>query len=116
MSHQDTPSDTNFPTVEEMQRWLEREVTDIRRAADLRILDATSFVRAFVSGEIGAEEAERRSYVYSERWGDILPGVFRTQGLTDEAIVAALDTERKKPFAGRLSERPLANRGKSGSP
>jgi hypothetical protein len=88
--------DWSFPSPKGMQGWLQREIVDIKRAADLRIKDAMEFVNAYARGEISSPEAEERSYAYSQRWGDVIPGVMRTQGMTDEEIVKALDETRVK--------------------
>jgi hypothetical protein len=93
--------DSDFSSPEAMRGWLEREIADIRRAAELRIKDATRFVSAYASGEISAQEVENHSLAYEDRWGDVLPGVMRTQGLSDEEILARLDKARQATFAGR---------------
>jgi hypothetical protein len=88
-----------------MQRWLEREIADITRAAELRIKDATRFVNAYARGEITSEKAAERGYQYSNRWGDALPGVPRSTGLSDEEILQTIDEARKPGFAERFGQK-----------
>lgn len=97
--------DSDFPDPKGMQGWLEREIADIMRAAELRMKDATKFVNAYARGEITSEEAARRGYEYSNRWGDALPGVPRSTGLSDEEIVRTIDEARKPGFAERFGQR-----------
>jgi hypothetical protein len=100
--------ESDFPDAKGMQRWLESEIADIQKAADLRIRDATAIVSEYTQGRISAEEAERRSYAYANRWGDALPGVMSTRGLTDEEILRKLDQARAKE--GLLDKHVLGRR------
>jgi hypothetical protein len=113
MSSKDTQDETNFPSAVGMQRWLEREITDIQKAAELRIKEATRFVGAYARGELSAEQAADRTYEYDSRWGDALPGGFRSQGLTDEEILTTIDNVRVKQ--GMLDKHVLERRKKSGT-
>ena len=97
--------DLGFPSPSEMEEWLQRETADIRKAAELRTKDAEAFVNAYSKGEISAQEAEQRSYQYSKRWGDALPGVLRSEGLSDEDILRRLDETRKKQSSRGSQER-----------
>jgi hypothetical protein len=97
--------DSDFPDPKGMQGWLEREIADITRAAELRIKDASRFVNAYARGEITSEEAAKRGYEYSNRWGDALPGVPRSQGLSDQDILQTIDEARKPGFAERFGQR-----------
>jgi hypothetical protein len=96
MSKANESEEGTFPSPKGMSSWLEREITDIQKAAELRIKDATRFVNAYARGEISKDEAEEHSYAYSQRWGDVLPGVMRTGGLKDEEILKTLDEVRIK--------------------
>ena len=98
--------DWSFPDPKGMQGWLESEIADIQKAAELRIREATRFVNDYSRGEISKEGAEERHYGYSQRWGDVIPGVERTQGLTDEEILARLDEARDPKFVERVSQNP----------
>ena len=104
--------DWSFPDPKGMQGWLEREIADIHKAAELRIKDATRFVNDYARGEITADEAAERNYAYSQRWGDVLPGVMRTGSMTDEEILKALDETRVKQ--GLITKRVAG--GKKGGP
>lgn len=100
-----TEDDLSFPSPKEMEGWLQRETADIRKASELRTKDAEAFVSAYSKGEISAQEAEERSFQYSKRWGDVLPGVMRSEGLSDEEILRRLDETRKKQSSRRTQER-----------
>ena len=65
--------ETDFPDPKGMQRWLEREITDIQKAAELRIRDAAKFVNEYARGEISRDDAERRSFEYAQRWATPYP-------------------------------------------
>src|SRR6185312_1311858 len=88
--------DWSFPDPKGMSVWLQQEISDIQRAAELRIKEATAFVTAYAIGEISPKEAEERSYRYSRRWGDVIPGVGNTGGMSDEQILSTLDETRIK--------------------
>lgn len=94
-----TSSESDFPPPNEMQGWLEREIADSAKAHELRVKDVTSFVSAYAKGEISPQEAEKRSIAYSTRWGEALPGVFHSRGMTDDEILAKIDETRKEQEA-----------------
>ena len=100
--------DWSLPDPKEMQGWLEREIADIQKASELRIREATRFVNEYARGEISKEQAEKRSYEYSQRWGDVIPGVMRTQGLTDDEILQGLNEARVEQ--GLLGKHVLSRR------
>jgi hypothetical protein len=105
-------SEPDFPSPQGMQGWLEREIADVTRAAELRIKDATRFVNAYARGEISADQAAERSYQYQNRWGDALPGVPRSAGLTDQQILERIDETRKPNFVERLMEKQTGSSGR----
>jgi hypothetical protein len=96
-----------------MKEWLASEIADVRRAAELRIKEATGFVTAYAKGEISAAEAAERCYEYECRWGEALPGVWRSQGVPDEVILQKIDEAR---VAQGLLDRHVLQRRKSGTP
>ncbi len=104
---------SDFPDPKGLQRWLEREITDIQKAAELRIRDAANFVNEYARGEISKDDAERRSFEYAQRWGDAIPGVMSTTGLSDGEILARLNETRVKE--GLLDKHVLSRR-KGGAP
>jgi len=104
--------DWSFPDAKDMQGWLEREIGDIQKAAELRIREATRFVNEYARGEISKEQAEKRHYAYSQRWGEVIPGVMRTQGMTDDEIIARLDEARDPRFVDRLLQDPTGRAGR----
>jgi len=96
--------DSGFPSPQEMNAWLQREIKDTTKAAELRIKDAASFVTAYASGEINQGEAEQRLHEFSKRWGDALPMAGRSENMTDEEILRRIDETRAtqlKRQAGR---------------
>jgi len=88
--------ESDFPSPQEMEGWLQREIADIKRAAELRIKDATAFVTAYSKGQISQDEAGERSCQYSRRWGEPIFGVFRSEGLNDDELLKQLDDARKR--------------------
>ena len=109
--------ESDYPTPQGMQGWLEREIADIMKATELRIKDATKFVNAYARGEITADEAAKRNYQYSERWGEALPGILRSKGLSDEEILKRIDQVREPGFVRRLASENLGTgRKKPGGP
>lgn len=91
------PSDEfHYPSPKEMQGWLEREITDVTKAMELRIREASSFVVAYAQGEISADETAQRCSEYQSRWGDPLPGVPRSHGFSDSEIVDRINETRIK--------------------
>jgi len=103
---------SGFPTPKEMLGWLEREIADTAKAAELRIRDAARFVTAYALGEISADEAENGAYEYACRWGDALPGVHRSQGMPDEEILQKMDETRSR----RVPARALGKKRYRGTP
>jgi hypothetical protein len=77
-----------------MRGWLKREIADIDRAKELRVKEASGLVEAYALGEISQDELQQRMYEYSCRWGEPLPGVPRSEGLSDEQILARINQTR----------------------
>jgi hypothetical protein len=102
-----------FPDPKGMQRWLEGEITRVQKASELRIREATRFVNEYARGEISADAAAERSFQYSNRWGDALPGIAGTQGVSDEEILRRLDETRVTQGA---VDKHVLGRRKSGPP
>jgi len=94
MSSEGDIDDQYALTAEGIRGWLERERADIAKAAELRVAEAVSFVDAFASGKIRQDDLENRMRAYSRRWGEALPGVGRSRGLSDEEILRRIDATR----------------------
>jgi hypothetical protein len=110
MQPEDASNEFDFPSSKEMEGWLQREIADATKAVELRVKDAKRLVGAYSRGEISKEEAAELAHRYSSRWGDALPGVLRSEGLTDEEILRRIDEARTK-------KRPIDNlSGRRGSP
>jgi hypothetical protein len=88
--------DSDFPSPQEMTGWLQREIANSKRAAELRIKDATAFVNDYAAGKITSDEAAERSFQHSKRWGDALPGILSSEGMTDEEITKHIDEIRNR--------------------
>lgn len=85
-------SDTLSP--DEMKEWLEDQIRDSAKAHELRIRDAKSLIGDYLDGRISPEEAMQRLIRHDIRWGDALFGTSASSGLSDDAIVAAIDAAR----------------------
>ena len=94
MAEAGPPNDPYHLSADDMRGWLEREITDIDKAKELRVKEATGFVEAYAQGEIAQDEMERRMYEYSCRWGEPLPGVPRSEGMSDDQILARINKTR----------------------
>jgi hypothetical protein len=110
-----TSEKADFPAPKAMQGWLEREIADIARAAELRIKDATRFVNTYARGELSADEAAKQSLKYADRWGEALPGVPRSAGLNDDEILKRIDETRDPNFVNKFARRNLDSERKRGS-
>jgi hypothetical protein len=97
--------EADFLSPKAMQGWLEREIADIARAAELRIKDATRFVNAYARGELSADEAAEQSFKYADRWGEALPGILRSGRLNDDEILKRIDETRDPNFVSKLVQR-----------
>jgi hypothetical protein len=106
--------DSQGLSAEDMRVWLASETADIERAKALRITEATGFVDAYARKQISEKELENRLYEYSGRWGDPLPGVSRSEGMTDKQIISRLNKARVAD--GTLDPETLRRRKKLASP
>jgi hypothetical protein len=81
-----------------MRQWLQQEVRDVMKGAELRIKDATDFVTAYGVGAMSAEEASERLSRYTARWGDAIPGGITTdEGQSNADILHRIDLEAATP-------------------
>jgi hypothetical protein len=82
---------------QDMVNWLEGEIRDISREAELRIQDATDFVTAYAMGKLSEEQMNRRRSIYLSRWGEpALAGLFTTDKMSNEEILRRLDKSLPK--------------------
>jgi len=102
-----------FPDPKGMQGWLEGEIERIQKASELRIKEATRFVNEYGRGEISADQAAERSFEYANRWGDALPGIGGTRGVSDEEILRKLD--EAQVMQGAVDKHVLSRR-RGGTP
>ena len=90
-------TDDDLYTPKEMRQWLEREVRDVMKAAELRIKDATDFVTAYAVGEISAKEAAERMARYDDRWRESILGVTIEEGMSNQEILRRRDEAAAAP-------------------
>jgi hypothetical protein len=100
----------DFPDAKGMRDWLDGEIENVMKAAELRLKAASDMVAKYTAakytaGEISSEQAAKLSYEYESRWGDALPGVIRAKGMSDEAILARMDEVQQQGFAGKVIDR-----------
>lgn len=82
----------------ELLEWYGHEITDVNRAAQMRIAAATRIVDDCVKGKSSLEEAGQRVLgEYDDRWRDVFyGGVNQVRGMTDDEIYKAMDEARKR--------------------
>jgi hypothetical protein len=100
----DTSDESEHLSLKEVRGWASTELSHVTKATELRLKEVLALVDAFSSGEISATEAGDRLSRYQERWGEALPGISSTKGMTDEDIVAQVDETHTHDFATRLGE------------
>jgi hypothetical protein len=94
MSPRRVADDSKNLTKEDVAAWLQQEIDHSRKAMELRVKDATDIVMAFQENRVSAKEAADHIYRHENRWGEALPGVWTTEGKTDQQILAELDEAR----------------------
>jgi hypothetical protein len=103
-------------TPKDTQNWLQEEIAQLHKAVELRTKEATALATAFTKGEISAKEAAERSWKYTQRWGDALPGVMSMRGMTDEQILATIDEAQHPEFVERLMQKRTQRTDKNQEP
>lgn len=93
----------NFLSPKDMQSWAEEEMRDSAKAHELRVKELKSLVADYNAGKVTPEEADDRMLRYGHRWGDALRGASAQAHLSDEQIVAKVDSVRamRGPFTSR---------------
>jgi hypothetical protein len=94
MSPRRVADDSTSLTKEDVAAWLQQEIDHSRKAMELRVKDATGIATAFQENRLSAKEAADEIYRHENRWGEALPGVWTTEGKTDQQILAELDEAR----------------------
>jgi hypothetical protein len=103
----------NLPSQEilspkEIRQWAQQEITNSAKAFELRVKEATSLATQYAAGELSADEATQKLTAYGRRWGEAMHGVYTTDGLSNEQLLAMIDQAREKTrslFAKRESHR-----------
>jgi len=84
-------------TPQDMVHWLEGEIRDISKEAELRIQEATDFVTAYAMGKLSEKQMNLRRSIYLSRWGETnLGGLFTTNKMSNEEILRRLDKSLPK--------------------
>ncbi len=94
MSDQFPLEDNETLTPQEVRQWAAQEIASSAKASELRIKEANDVADKYASGEISSEQAMERLVSYDKRWGEALYGVATTAGVTDEQILARIDSAR----------------------
>jgi hypothetical protein len=95
MADEEPPIFKDTLTPQELHAWLLDEIRDSAKAHELRVKEATEFVTAYASGKISPQEAVQHLRRYDKRWGEALYGSTASPGLSDEAILSAIDGARE---------------------
>jgi hypothetical protein len=90
-------AESDYLSPKEMRQWAEQELKDVARAAELRTREIHSLAEDYAAGRISPQQADERKDRYEHRWGEALRGCITTEGMTDEQILAKIDSTRK-PF------------------
>jgi hypothetical protein len=94
MSPRRSPDNLEGLTHEDVEAWLRQEIDHSRKATKLRIKGAREIAAAFAENRISSKEAADKIYPHENRWGEASPGVWTTEGKTDQEILAELDEAR----------------------
>jgi len=94
MSPRRSPDNSESLTQDDVTAWLRQEIDHSRKATKLRIAGAREIAAAFAEKRISRKEAADQIYRHENRWGEALPGVWTTEGKTDQQILAELDETR----------------------
>jgi hypothetical protein len=77
-----------------MRLWAQQEIKDVTKAVELRVRELTDLVATYSAGEITPKEADERKDRYEHRWGEALRGCSTGTNVTDEEILAKIDSTR----------------------
>lgn len=94
-----TPDD-DYLSPKDMRSWVEQEIREVAKAAELRHKELNDLATAYEQGKLTPEQADERRDHYQHRWGEALRGTAGNPNLTDEEILARID-ETRKPFETR---------------
>jgi hypothetical protein len=84
-------SDNTYLSPEEMRDWLNQEISDVTKAAELRLREAAMLVAGYDSGRLSPEQADEQHWRYQHRWGEALPGIHSGKDISDDQILSAID-------------------------
>ncbi len=94
MSQRRSVEQSKSLTQEDVEAWLRQEIDHSRKATELRIAGAKEIATGFAAKRIPPSEAADHIYRHENRWGEALPGVWTTEGKTDQRILGELDEAR----------------------
>lgn len=91
----------DYMSASDMRQWAAQELKDVTKAAELRTKQVNQLADDYAAGRISPKEANEQHALYRERWGEALPGATMNEGLSDEALLARMDTVRGEMKAAR---------------
>jgi hypothetical protein len=109
MSKDDQTDNEDYLSPKDLRSWGEQEIKDLARAVMLRTHEIREMVDAYSAGQISPEKADELQWRYLKRWGEALPGVIVSDGMTDTAILARIDQARE-PYKSPRETRDQYNR------
>ena len=114
MPDENSKDESGYLSPQEMREWALQESRDSAKAHELRVKEATDLATAYASGEIDAQEADKRLKQYDRRWGEALFGTSAIGNASDEQIVQEIDKARSEAAARSGGQsHPRVNRGDS---
>lgn len=108
MSPRRSPDNSESLTHEDVEAWLRQEIDHSRRATKLRIEGAREIAAAFAENRLSPKETADQIYRHENRWGEALPGVWTTEGKTDQQVLAELDEARVRQLRRKNAVRTQA--------
>ena len=94
----------NFLSPKDMQNWAEEEMKDSAKAHELRMKELKSLVADYNARQRSHPRRRMsRMLRYGHRWGDALRGASAQAHLSDEQIVAKIDSlvSTRRPYTSR---------------
>jgi len=104
MSNGQQDDEAEYFSPKEVKQWADQELRDATKALELRKKELTELVTAYSAGQITPEQADERVDRYQHRWGESLRGCYATDTITDEEILAKIDSTRR-PFVNARESR-----------
>jgi hypothetical protein len=91
MANERDSNEPDYLSAQDIREWVQQEIANTSKAAELRTKELTSLAEDFSAGRISAEKADEKQSLYNHRWGEALPGISVSPSTTDEQIMASID-------------------------